>query len=737
MNDNKELEKLTGVVERIVFQNKENGYAVLEIETGEAEYETVFGTFPLISEGEMIAAYGSFVNSPKYGRQFKVESYEKQLPRSKDMIIKYLSSGTIKGIGPAMAKKIVGRFGDQTFDVIENNPEWLSDINGISEDRAKKISDQFREQNGLRNVMLFCSDFFSPSVSVRAFKKWGSSAVEVIRADPYILCEENFGVSFEKADKAAAAMGHPNDSNERLYAGIKYVLNYNADQNGHTYLPYDKLMKATDQLLNTSDTEKTAEAIDTLIDTGVCTKEKYDGNTCVFLKKYADAEKYICGKLRLLENTTVLADEKNINRAIDTCEYEEGITYAPMQRKAIIKAINSGVMVLTGGPGTGKTTVIRAIIKIISRLGMRYALAAPTGRAAKRISEATSEEAKTIHRLLEVSFTEGDRQQFMRCKTNLLTEDVIIIDEASMIDALLMSALLEAIKPGARLVLIGDADQLPSVGAGNVLDDIIESDTVETIHLTKIFRQAEQSLIVTNAHDINEGRYPDLQTKNNDFFFLPRQSEEETAETITQLCKFRLPKKYGEQITDNLQIITPTRLSTCGVEALNVRLQTALNPPSINKKEKKARGVVFREGDKVMQIKNNYDILWVKDEVEGSGIYNGDVGKIIKVDNMGEELVIDFEGRITEYDYSLLDELEHAYAVTVHKSQGSEYNTVIIPAFHFSKRLLTRNLLYTAVTRAQQMVIIVGDAQAVNDMVDNDRQTKRYTSLCERLSDFS
>lgn len=734
--DGKELEKITGAVERIVYQNKENGYAVVEIETGEAEFETIFGTLPYIAEGELIAAYGSFVNSPKYGRQFRVEQYEKQLPQSEDMMIKYLSSGTIKGIGPAMAKKIVNRFGTETFDVIENNPSWLADINGISESRAEKIGEQFKEQHGLRNVMIFCSDFFSPTVSVRAFKRWGSSAVEIIRGDPYILCEDTFGVSFEKADNAARAMGHPADSDVRLYAGLKYVLSYSADQNGHTYLPEDKLLKATCALL-ASDPEKTKDALDSIVSTGVCVREKTDGRNCIFLKKYRDAEQYICDKLRMLDSSCILVDENNLSRSIDICEVEENIKYAPMQRKAIERAVNSGVMVLTGGPGTGKTTVIRAVTRIFSRLGMKYALAAPTGRAAKRMSEATSEEAKTIHRLLEVAYTDGERQQFMRNRTNLLDENVIIIDEASMIDALLMAALLEAIRPGAKLLLIGDADQLPSVGAGNVLADIIASDTVNTVHLKDIFRQAGESLIVTNAHAINEGRYPDLQTKNNDFFFLPRASEEETAETIVRLCTTRLPKTYGPKILESLQIITPTRKSTCGVEALNARLQQALNPPSPSKREKHARSVTFREGDKVMQIRNNYDILWVKDGVEGAGIFNGDIGKIIKVDNTAGTLVIDFDDRITEYDYTLLDELEHAYAVTVHKSQGSEYRTVIIPAFKFSKRLLTRNLLYTAVTRAQQMVIIVGDEQAVNDMVDNNRHALRYTSLRERMEDFS
>ncbi|MBO4422850.1 MAG: ATP-dependent RecD-like DNA helicase [Clostridia bacterium] len=737
MSDNeKELEKITGVVERIVFQNRENGYSVIELQTGEAEYETIFGTLPYVAEGEVIEAYGAFVTSNKYGRQFRVESYEKQLPQSEDMMIKYLSSGTIRGIGPIMAKKIVSRFGIQTFDVIENNPEWLADINGISAEKARKIGEQFQEQHGLRNVMLFCRDFFTPSVSVRAYKKWGTSAVEIIRRDPYVLCEENFGVSFDKADTAAHTMGLAPDCAERLYAGIKYILSHNADQNGHTYLPQDKLVPAASQLLGV-DAEKVGDALDRLTLTGVCERRKYGGRSCVFLKKYYDAEQYICSKLRMLQNSSVICDEGNIERSIDLCETQENIKYAPMQRKAIKKAVNSGVTVITGGPGTGKTTIIRAVTRIVSRLGLRYALAAPTGRAAKRISEAVSEEAKTIHRLLEVSFTEGDCQRFIRCRSNLLTEDVIIIDEASMIDVLLMAALLEAIKPGAKLLLIGDADQLPSVGAGNVLADIIASDTVDTIQLKEIFRQSEKSLIVTNAHDINEGRYPDLQSKSSDFFFLPRASDEETAETVARLCSVRLPNKYGEEILESLQVITPTRMGCCGVEALNVRLQSVLNPPSPSKKEKHAHGVVFREGDKVMQIKNDYDILWEKDGAEGAGIFNGDIGKILKVENMAERLVIDFDGRLTEYDYTLLDELEHAYAVTVHKSQGSEYKTVIIPAFRFSKRLLTRNLLYTAVTRAQQMVIIVGDSQAIYDMVDNDRHALRYTSLCERLTDFS
>ncbi len=735
MIDNKEHETLTGTVERVVYQNEENGYAVVEIETEQGEPETVFGIMPMIGEGEQITVYGQYVNSPKYGRQFKAESYEKHLPKTEATIIKYLSSGSIKGIGPAMARKIVGKFGVETFDVIENNPEWLAEISGISDSRAEKIGKDFREQNGLRSVMLFCGDFFSPSVSVRAFKRWGSSAVEIIRSNPYVLCEDDIGVSFEGADKAAAAIGLASDCKERLYAGILYVLSHNANQNGHTYLPEDKLIKATAAMLGAGE-HKVEEALETLSKTGACVREKTDGRKCVYLKKYHDAETHVCSKLRLLEDKSIVIEEGNLRRAIDIAELEENIKYAPMQRKAIEQAVNSGIMVLTGGPGTGKTTVIRAVTRIVARIGLKYALAAPTGRAAKRMSEATSQEAKTIHRLLEVVYTSGEKQQFTKNRNNLLTEDYIIIDEASMIDILLMDALLDAIKPGAKLILIGDADQLPSVGAGNVLADIIASDTVNTVHLTEIFRQARESRIVTNAHMINNGEYPDLDNKSNDFFFLKRQSEEDTAETIVQLCKTRLPKKFGPEILDSLQVITPTRMSCCGVEALNIRLQSALNPPSPYKKEKKAHGVTFREGDKVMQIKNNYDITWEKNGAQGVGIYNGDIGKIIKVNNTAECLTIDFDDRITEYDFSLLDELEHAYAVTVHKSQGSEYKTVIIPSFRFSPRLLTRNLLYTAVTRAQKMVIMVGDAQTVNDMVDNNRHALRYTSLRQRLEDF-
>lgn len=736
MFQDKEAEKLEGVVERVVYQNPENGYAVAELEISEAEYETIFGIMPFIAEGETVTAYGQFVVSPKYGRQFRVEHYEKQLPETESMMIRYLASGNIKGIGPVLARKIVAHFGTETFDVMEKNPEWLADIPGVSLAKAKKIGEDFASQHGLRTVMTFCGDYFSPSVSIRVFKRWGTGAVDVIKSNPYILCDGDFGIGFEKADKIAAKMSIPFDSMDRLYAGLKFILGHNAAQNGHTYVPEDKLLSAAEKLLG-ADSEKTADALEMLIKTGICTRERVEGRRCVYLTRYYDAERTVAEKLHLFERNAAPIAKEELSRAISIIEAEENIKYAKKQKEAIEAAMNCGVMVLTGGPGTGKTTVIRAIIRLMSFFGIKYALAAPTGRAAKRMSEATGCEAKTIHRLLEVGFDTGDEPKFMRCRSNPLEEEIIIIDEASMIDVILMKSLLDGMKNSAKLILIGDYDQLPSVGAGNVLCDIIESDAVSVIRLTEIFRQAKESLIVTNAHAINAGRSPDLETKNSDFFFLSREGDEEIARTVTELCKTRLPRKYGDEILESLQVITPTRMTAAGVESLNVMLQAALNPPAKGLKEIKSRGVIFREGDKVMQVRNNYDIVWRKGNTEGVGIYNGDIGTIEKIDTPNERLLVNFEEKIAEYDISLLDELEHAYAVTVHKSQGSEYKTVIIPVFKFSKRLLTRNLLYTAVTRAQKMVILVGQSEAVDEMVNNNRHAMRYTSLKARLTDFS
>lgn len=733
MFDTENMEMAEGTVERVIYQNAENGYSVAELSVGEAEFLTVVGILPYITEGETIKAYGTFTVHPQFGRQFKVEYYEKELPSTEGTILKYLSSNSIKGVGKAVARKIVDQFGTEAFDVIENHPEWLTDIKGISSAKAEQISEDFKRQYGMRSVMAFCSEYFSPSTAVRIFKRWGGTAVGVIKQNPYVLCDEIYGVGFADCDKIAKDIGMKKDSSERVEAALKYILLHNANQNGHTFVPEEKLLSAAEQILH-MEKEPLTDILDELSKMGSVCKKRICGRKCVYLKKFYAAEEYICEKLKLLEDKNLSYGINDINRTIDSIELTEGIKYAPKQREAIALAINSGVMVLTGGPGTGKTTVIKATIGIFERMGYKIALAAPTGRAAKRMSEATSCEAKTIHRLLEMEYNDGLEPKFIKCEKNLLDENVIIVDEASMIDVLLAEALLKAIKPGAKLILIGDFDQLPSVGAGNVLKDIIASERFNSVQLTEIFRQAEQSLIVTNAHAINSGKYPDLSIKSGDFFFISRENDEMTANTVAQLCKTRLPKAYGADIIRRIQVITPSRKGNSGTELLNEKLQAVLNPPSPDKKEKKLRHVVFREGDKVMQIKNNYNIEWHKDDHEGIGIFNGDIGTVIEINPSGEYVTINFDDRIATYDFTMMDEVEHGYAITVHKSQGSEYPVVIIPIYSYSNRLLTRNLLYTAVTRAQKMVILVGQEDVVHKMVDNNRRAMRYTSLGELLS---
>ncbi len=721
--------EIAGTVERIIFQNEENGYTVCEILSNEDELITVVGEMPFLGAGETIRAVGKWTLHAVFGRQFKVEYYEKELPSSSTAILKYLSSRAIKGIGPAIAMKIVGQYGVDTFDVIENHPEWLAEIPGISRKKAEIMSEDFKAQFGLRSVMMFCRDFFGPATAVSIYKKWGGGAIDVIKRNPYVLCDEIHGIGFDKADRIARSLGLDNYKEERICAGIKYILSYNAMQNGHVFIPRDKLVSSTIDLLDT-DEEGAEKALDSLIASFEVVQIKYGHRKCIYLSAYYEAEKYAADKLKLLDEMCIGIDVSDIHRFIMRIEGEFGVEYAALQKKAIINSVNNGVMVLTGGPGTGKTTVIRAVISVFETLGYNIALAAPTGRAAKRMSESTRHEAKTIHRLLEMDYSADKKMVFRRNETSKLDENVIIIDEASMVDTLLFAALLHAIKPGSRLILIGDSDQLPSVGAGNVLNDIIKSDRFNTVELKEIFRQEGESLIVTNAHSINNGEYPTLSSKNNDFFFLAREDDELIARTVAELCAYRLPKTYGKDIINDIQVITPSRKGAAGTEVLNSKLQGVLNPPSPDKKEKKARDIAFRVGDKVMQIKNNYDLTWVSDEKEGIGVFNGDIGTIVDIDAKNERMDIVFDdNRLVAYDFSLLDELEHAYAITVHKSQGSEYPVVIIPMYNFTPRLMTRNLLYTAVTRAQKMVILVGRANVVQRMVDTNRPTMRYTGL--------
>ncbi len=723
---------VVGAVEKITYRNEENGYTVCNIsrenEKGKAEITTLVGIMPMVNVGETLTAVGKWTFHQIFGRQFSVEYFEKQLPTSHSDILAYLSSHAVKGIGPKTATKLVSVFGESTFEVIEKDPDRLTQVAGISPKKAKAMSDSFREQFGVRAVMMFCRDYFGPITAMKIYKRWGSSAVDMIKENPYILCDDIQGIGFEKADKVARNMGVAEDSPARVRSGIIYVLSYNAQVNGHTLMPKDRLIELASVMLNVS-AELCSDAIDVLEYKKKVVLERVLGRECVYMERYHKAEHYIRDKLDLISEAHKDIDEKSLEKLICDTEKVINIEFDRMQRTAIKYSALGGVLVLTGGPGTGKTTVIRGIIELFCHLKKTFVLAAPTGRAAKRMTEATGYEAKTIHRLLEMGYTGDKELNFMRDESSPLDEELIIIDEASMVDTLLMEALLRAIKAGSRLILIGDADQLPSIGAGNVLSEIIRSERYRTVKLKKIFRQAGESMIVTNAHAINAGELPELECKNNDFFFIQRDDEQAIAQTVAQLYVNRLPKKYGSDLIDKIQVITPSHKGAAGTDALNIMLQRAVNPQSQKKREKRWRDSVFREGDRVMQIKNNYDIMWEKDGEDGCGIFNGDIGIIISVIFDDECLLIDFEGRLTRYDFTMLDDLEHAYAITVHKSQGSEYPYVIIPIYNCGDRLLTRNLLYTAVTRAQELVVLVGRCEIVAKMVANNRQTKRYNGL--------
>ncbi|MBE6573473.1 MAG: ATP-dependent RecD-like DNA helicase [Ruminococcaceae bacterium] len=719
--------EIEGTVEHIVYSNEETGYTVCDIAIGEAELYTIVGIMPYLAEGEIIKALGNWQIHQSFGKQFRVEYYEKQLPSTTQAIYRYLASKTVKGIGAVTARRIVDKFGEDTFDVLEHHPDWLAQISGISEKKAREIGENFKTQFGIRTVMMFCREFFGPMVSVRIYQKWGVAAIDMIKQDPYILCEEIYGISFSKADMVARTLDIPNNAPGRIKSGIKYFINLNGIQNGHCYIPFVKLVPAVAQLLRVEESEIETQ-LGALRESGELVYVETNSGTRVYLKKYYQAETYVTKKLINIDRLCPKVHLSDLDRFITKIEEIEDIEYETVQRKAIVSAINSGVMILTGGPGTGKTTIIKAVMQILGDMSYNIVLCAPTGRAAKRMSEATQCEAKTIHRLLEMEYSKDNEPAFRRDENNLLEEDVVIVDEASMVDIFLLESLLKAMKPAARLMLIGDVDQLPSVGAGNVLNDLIEASVFSTVKLKEIFRQAKESLIITNAHLINSGEYPDIETKSSDFFFMPRE-DSDIAQTIAQLCKVRLPKAYGVDPMEDIQIITPSHKGAAGTAVMNSILQATLNPSSKGKTQKNVRDVIFREGDKIMQIRNNYDIEWNKSGLKGVGVFNGDIGVIRKIDTSEETVEVDFDGKSVVYDFTQLDELEHAYAITIHKSQGSEYPIVIIPSYNYSPKLLTRNLLYTAVTRAQEMVIIVGSGNVVYGMVDNNRKALRYTGL--------
>ena len=728
-------ETLKGTIENLVYRNEKNDYTVMEIVTDDDDLVCAVGIIPMSFEGEIVTLKGQWTYHKEFGKQFAFDSFEKTLPDDVDGIFKYLSSGTIKGIGPVTALKIVNRFGADSFDVIEHRPEWLADIPGITRKKAAAISESFREQSGIRGVMMFCKDYMAVGEVSRVYKKFGSGAVGIIRDNPYILCNGELAIPFAKADAIAMSLGTPLDSKERILSGIVFVLNNIAAQSGHTCLPVEDTILHSTEVLGL--TREVIEAtLNTLIEGKELSTYKMGDVRYVMTNDTAEEEDVIARNLSRIMTSAGRFGALDISILIEKVETTLGISFAQSQRDAIFAALENGVMVLTGGPGTGKTTVVRAMISIFNSIGLSTVLAAPTGRAAKRMSEATGEEAKTVHRMLEMERGTDGYIKFGRSERNPLNEQVIIVDEASMLDLALTAALLRAMKRGARLILIGDSDQLPSVGAGNVLSDIIASERVRTIRLTEIFRQSKESLIITNAHMINEGSAPIINRTDSDFFFVRREREGDIAEAVATLIDQRLPKTYGADIKDKIQVITPSKRGAAGVEVLNRVLQERLNPKTAFKKERQAHGVIFREGDRVMQVVNNYDIEWEKNSAVGVGLFNGDIGVIEEIRENTEKMIIRFDDKMCEYGFDLLEDLELAYAITVHKSQGSEYPVVIIPMYACAPMLMARNLLYTAVTRAKNMVILVGRSDIPCKMTENNRQILRFTALRDKICDY-
>ena len=729
--------KISGTVEKLIYQSNDSWYSVCDVTTEENKLITVVGIMPYVSVGEGIEAEGQWVVNKDYGKQFKVDSYKKTLPKQKNSILRYLSSGAIKGIGPKIAQKIVSQYGEDSFDVIANRPDWLVQINGISRKKAYDISNDFKEKVDVRELMSFSGGAISPNMAVKICQRWGRNALGIVKENPYLLCADNYGISFKKADEIAFGCGIMSDNTYRIESGICYAMRIFASRDGHTYVKKDILLDAVNKLLGV-EKEKILSVLDGEEGIKGLSQMLIENETCVVLNELYFAEINIAKKLLQINRNVVSLGEANVEYIIDELENSIGIKYAALQKKAIWESVENGVTILTGGPGTGKTTVIKALLHIFGRFGVSCALCAPTGRAAKRMSEATQNEAKTIHRLLEMSSGNeySNKPRFMRDNSNPLEEDVIIVDESSMIDVPLMNSLTMALKPGTRLILIGDTSQLPSVGEGNVLNDIIASECFKTVCLNEIFRQAKNSGIVVNAHKINNGEIPDLSEKFDDFFFIQRD-DELIPEYIADLCKNRLPKKYG--ITDGIQVITPTKKGVCGTSNLNFVLQRELNSPKHSKIEHTVGSDrVFRVEDRVMQTKNNYEAQWQCDTPTGTqrglGVFNGDIGKILSIDKTDHIATVDFGGRVVEYQFTSLDEIDHSYAITVHKSQGSEYPIVIIPVtYKCPPMLLTRNLIYTAITRAEKIVILIGDKETFYKMISNNFQLKRNTNLLALL----
>ena len=722
-----------GTVHSVIFQNAENGYTVLRLLTEEGEVVTVVGCIPCVAPGEHLTVSGVLEQHPQHGEQLRAVELERFLPEDEEEIFNYLSSGVCKGVGPATAQRIVERFGRDTLDILEREPERLTLIKGVTAKKAQEIAGSFRRHMGLRRLMEFLARYQLPPVlAMQLRQQYGDAALEMVQANPYLLSSDSCGVEFALTDGIAMSMGIAADSGERLQAAVTFELSHN-ENNGHVFLPRPKLAAATCQLLQ-CDQELVERALDDLIDRGAVVREQVANVEACYLRRLWEAETSACRRLNGL--LAVDADRSGqAARTIEEIQREQGITYAPQQRQAVELAARTGVLILTGGPGTGKTTTVRGIVALFQKMGLDIVLAAPTGRAAKRMSELTGMEAQTVHRLLGMSWNEATHQvTFSKTEQEPLEADAVIVDEMSMVDLSLFSALLRALRPGTRLVLVGDADQLPSVGAGNVFSDLIRSGRVKTVFLREVFRQAEQSAIIRNAHAVNLGEPPRLTNDQEDFFFLCRRDGERTLSTVVDLCRSRLPEKMGIP-ADQIQVLTPTRKGPSGTVSLNRSLQAALNPPKPDKRELQWGERLFREGDRIMQTRNDYNVVWEKaDGTVGTGMFNGDVGKIVQIDPSGEWLTVDFDGRTALYGAEQLSEVDLAYAQTVHKAQGSEYRCVVLAAMPAAQSLMVRGVLYTALTRARELLILVGDDAAVRAMAANDRQQRRYSGLRWRLA---
>ena len=724
-----------GAVQNIIFQNEENGYTVLCLVTDEGEAVTVVGCIPCAAAGERMTVTGAWLNHPSYGTQLTAESVERRMPEGEDEIAAYLASGIIKGVGPATAARLVERFGEDTLRVIEDEPERMHTVKGITAKKAMEISQAFRALTGLRRVMEFLARYDLPvHLAMQLYRVYGADALPTVKDNPYLLSGERYGVAFSTMDAIAISMGFDGDDPCRTEAAIEYELSYNMN-NGHVFLPREKLLAATSQLIGT-DAEAVEITLDNLLARGAVVQQRIANVDGCYLRRMYEAECYVAEKLRALRD----ADHevlRHADKVIDEIEQARQITYAPQQRQAVKLAAEQGVLLLTGGPGTGKTTSVRGIVTLFERMGLEVLLLAPTGRAAKRMSELCSREAQTIHRCLGMHYNELTCEvTFRKNASEPLEADAVIVDEMSMVDLPLMQALLCALRPGCRLVMVGDPDQLPSVGAGNVFSDMIRSGVIPTVALTEIFRQAQQSAIIRNAHAVNCGMAPDLTNKQSDFFFLCRRAPDRLVQTVVELCRDRLPQNMGIPASD-IQVLSATRKGETGTVNLNRALQSALNPPARGKHQKIWGDLIFREGDRVMQTKNNYDVVWEKDDgTVGTGIFNGDVGIIEEIDPSGELITIRFDDRTATYTADLLGQLDMAYAVTVHKAQGSEYRAVVLVSANAAPGLLVRGVLYTAITRARELLVLVGDDVIPGRMAENDKKARRYSGLRRRLKDM-